>query len=100
MTDDRSPARKARIAANISLSLSALSVGFLVAAFWGSGRLFEASVVWAVLAFLGGAFSVMINRNVPLPRPARPVVALTFGAVLAAVHALIWLLLQGLSKNH
>ena len=94
------PVRKAQIAANISLSLSALSVGFLVAAFWGSGRLFEASTLWAVLAFLGGAFSVMTNRIVPLPRPAKPVVALTVGLVLSALHALMWLLLQELSKNH
>ena len=93
-------ARKARITANISLSLSALSVAFLLAAFWGSGRLFEASTVWAVLAFLAGAFSVMVNRNVPLPRPAKPVVALIVGLVLAGLHALIWWLLQELSKNH
>jgi hypothetical protein len=42
----------------------------------------------------------MVNRNVPLPRPAKPGVALIVGLVLAGLHALIWLLLQDLSKHH
>jgi len=92
--------RKSRFAANVSLTLAALCVGFLVAAFWGSWRLHAASMVFSALALFAGAWSVAINSKVPLPRPARPVVALLVSLVLAGIHALIWLLLSSLSKNH